>query len=195
MAIPVSSSLVHWNYFLTLEKDLELISRYIEFEEENFMCYSIELARLLMIASSEVEVVAKQLCKKINPDSKASKLKHCKKIIIESYPLIVSFQALIPKFGLNELTPWINWKESNGEPDWFAAYNKVKHHRDKLYKEANLKNVINSVAGLFILLLYFYKEKAENAELLPIPSFLRVKEDHFGGVIINENGMGFHYVF
>jgi len=31
MAINTSNSLDHWNYFLALEKDLENLSRYVEF--------------------------------------------------------------------------------------------------------------------------------------------------------------------
>jgi hypothetical protein len=34
----------HWNYFLALEKDLETVSRYIEFSRDNLNTYSIELA-------------------------------------------------------------------------------------------------------------------------------------------------------
>ena len=47
----------HWNYFLAIEKDLEHLSRYIEFSDANLGTYSIELTHLLLSASSEVDVV------------------------------------------------------------------------------------------------------------------------------------------
>jgi len=53
-------SLAHWNYFLALEKDIEVLSRYVEFTQKNFTCYSLEILRILFSAASEVDVVAKK---------------------------------------------------------------------------------------------------------------------------------------
>ena len=64
MTIATDSKKIHGNYFLALEHDLEVISRYIKFREENFDVFSIELARLLLASASEVDVIAKLLCKK-----------------------------------------------------------------------------------------------------------------------------------
>lgn len=52
-------ALVHNNYFLILVSDIERVARYIAYEESNFQTYSIESARLLLAASSEVDVVLK----------------------------------------------------------------------------------------------------------------------------------------
>jgi hypothetical protein len=35
---------------------------------------------------------------------------------------------------------------------WYQAYNKSKHDRHDQFKEANLKNLLNSVAGLLVVL-------------------------------------------
>lgn len=35
---------LHWNYFLALERDLETVSRYVEFTPDNYKIHSIELA-------------------------------------------------------------------------------------------------------------------------------------------------------
>ena len=48
-----------WNYFFCLEEDIIALSRWIDFSAENERVYSIELARLLMTAGAEVDVVAK----------------------------------------------------------------------------------------------------------------------------------------
>ena len=48
-----------WNYSFCLEEDIIALSRWIEFSAENERVYSIELARLLMTAGAEVDVVAK----------------------------------------------------------------------------------------------------------------------------------------
>ncbi len=56
---------VHWNYFIAMERNLEDISRYIEFHNDNFQTYSIELAHLFLAAASEVDVIAKLVCKQM----------------------------------------------------------------------------------------------------------------------------------
>lgn len=192
MVILTGPSLAHWNFFLALEKDLEGLSRYIEFAETNFACYSLEITRILFSAASEVDVVAKQLCVKINPTSSASNINQYRDEIRNAYPALPNFRVTIPRFGL-ELTPWSNWIDVTGIPDWWTAYNKVKHHRNTDYHRGNLKNCLNAVAGLFVVILYFYKEKAENAELIPIPSLFRVTEEHFDGTTFNEIEFGINY--
>ncbi len=44
----IDVSLSHWNYFLAVEEDLNGVSRYIEFDNNNYKTYSLELARILM---------------------------------------------------------------------------------------------------------------------------------------------------
>jgi hypothetical protein len=61
---------LHWNYFIALERDLEVISRYVEFCPQNFEVYSIEFAHLLFAAASEVDVIAKLLCRRLKPTAK-----------------------------------------------------------------------------------------------------------------------------
>lgn len=192
MVINTSNSLDHWNYFLALEKDLENLSRYVEFCRSNFKCHSLEMARILLAAASEVDIVAKQLCQKLNSGSTADNIHKYRNEIKTVYPNLPNFKVTIPRFGLN-LTPWSNWNQNSGVPLWWTAYNKVKHHRDTDFDKANLKNVLNTVSGLFVITLYFYKEKAENAELIPIQSLLRVREENFGGTTFNDVEFGINY--
>lgn len=58
--IQATAGKLHWNYFLALERDLELVTRYVEFSQQNFGVYSIEFAPPFFAASAEVDVVAKQ---------------------------------------------------------------------------------------------------------------------------------------
>ena len=58
-------------------------------------------------------------------------------------------------------------------PDWWRAYNKVKHERNSHFKEASLINTLNSTAGLFILLLLFHRKLAESGRLSPNPILFR----------------------
>jgi len=47
--------------------------------------------------------------------------------------------------------PFDQWKETN-ELFWYQAYNKSKHDRKIQFRQANLRNLVNSVAGLLVLL-------------------------------------------
>jgi len=142
----------HWNYFFCLEDDVRALSRWIEFSGENEAVYSIELARLLMTASAECDVVAKALCRAIDPNSRAANINAYRTCIVGAVPDIHTSRVQIPRFG-KTLRPWSYWRTDEHPPLWWMANNKVKHHRAEHFKDANLKNVLNSVAGLMVLLV------------------------------------------
>ena len=175
MVILPSKSEAHWNYFLAIEDDLERLSRFVEFDPKNFECFSIETSRILLASAAEVDIVCKLICRKLNPKSSAKSINKYRDEILAAYPVIPDFKVILIKYGL-ELTPWINWNDPNGVPVWWTAYNKIKHHRDTEYHRANLQNALNAVGGLFIMVLYLYKKKAEWAELFPHPKLLQVRE-------------------
>jgi hypothetical protein len=161
----------HWNYFLALDDDVVRLARYLEPTESNFSAHSLELARILFAAASEVDVVAKRLCSKIDSRSRAGNIMAYMTQIVAAYPDIAATEVLIPKFGM-KLTPWERWGKGES-PLWWVAYNKVKHHRHTHFSEANLKHALNAVAGLFTLLLYFYRDEAKRAQLSPDPALFR----------------------
>jgi hypothetical protein len=41
----------HWNYLLAIERDLD-----VEFDERNFDCFSIQIARVLLASGAETDV-------------------------------------------------------------------------------------------------------------------------------------------
>jgi hypothetical protein len=155
VAILVREPKVHWNYFLALESDVVRLARFIEFREDNFSTYSIEIARLIMAAAAEVDVVAKLVCKKLAPDSRPRNINGYASVILQAAdPKLPALTILIPRYGLT-LKPWISWTPEK-PPLWWTAYNKVKHHRDTGFKEANLGNALKTVSALFSLTIYHY---------------------------------------
>jgi hypothetical protein len=193
MTITISTSAIHWNYFLALESDLHTLSRYIEFVEPNFSCYSLEISRILFSAASEADVVAKQLCHNISPQSSAAKIHSYRNEIMAAYPGIAGFKVMIPRFGMDPFKPWENWGQPDGVPMWWTAYNKVKHHRNTEFHQANLKNAINAVGGLFLLTLHLYEEMAEKGDLKPNPSLYRVTDDRVKGLSLDDVEFGIRY--
>ncbi len=137
MTIKTSGSKLHWNYFLALERDMEAVSRFIEFDPANFDVFSIELARLLFAAASEVDVMAKLICRQVDPYSEASSINGYKTALVPAVPTILTTAVNVPRYGLS-LQPWENWQTPGDQshPDWWNAYNKVKHHRSTRFHRA-----------------------------------------------------------
>ncbi len=100
---------MHWNYFLSLEEDLHNLNRFVDFSEGNYSTFSLEMARILMAASAEVDVVLKQLCFNITGESSADKIGQYYPIITGRYSMFKNFPVTIPLYG-KELKPWTNWK-------------------------------------------------------------------------------------
>ena len=186
-----SKYFTHWNYFLAIERDLEKLSRFVEFSTDNWTTYSLEMARIILASASDIDVLLKALCKRVSPSAKAATINKYMDVINKTFPDIPMFEATLPRWGLN-LTPWSNWA-SNEVPVWWTANNKVKHHRDKQYHRANLHNTLNAVAALYVINLYFYKQEAESAELLPMPSLFRPSNEHFNGTTFNDVEFGINY--
>ena len=152
--IKATSGKLHWNYFLALEKDLDVASRYVEFCKANDKVFSIEFAHLLFAAASEVDVVAKLLCQQLAPNAPRNNINDYKAVLTSRLPDLVTAQVLVSRYGLI-LTPWDNWKGVTN-PLWWRSYNRVKHERDAHFTEATLKNAVNALGALLILIFHYY---------------------------------------
>lgn len=154
MTIEFRPTSTHWNYFLALESDLAKTSRYVEFAQSNLNTYSIEFAHILFAAASEVDVIAKLLCKRLRPNSACKNIDDYRKTLTEELPDLYDMKANITRYNLS-FSPWVNWKEGKN-PDWWRSYNDVKHERDKHFKDATLHHVLNAMGALLILTIVHY---------------------------------------
>ena len=162
MTIQVSDSKIHWNYFLALERDLDVVSRYVEFSNENFSTYSIELAHLLFAAASEVDVLAKLLCNLFDANSNRKNIDQYRELLMQKYPNLPDVEISIPRYGLT-FRPWLNWKNETN-PIWWKGYNNVKHKRNAYFHEATLKNTLNTMGALLIMTAHYYAQKLQPGE-------------------------------
>jgi hypothetical protein len=192
MTIRTTKADPHWNYFLAIERDLEALARYVEFHEDNFDCFSIEIARLLLAAAAEVDVVCRQICRQAEQSSKADSIHQYRSEIVRLYPKFSAYSVLIPRYEMT-LQPWEEWGKKDGVPVWWTAYNKVKHERAAEFRRASLENCLNAVAGLYIGLLHLHRVRAEQAELVPNPVMLRPDDSYFAGVSFMAAEGGFQY--
>lgn len=160
---------LHWNYFLALERDLDVVSRYVEFTPENFSVYSIELAHLLFAAASEVDVLAKLICEIVSPCSPRSNINDYRSTLVTAIPDLPNAEVIVLRYGL-VLTPWDSWSTSTN-PAWWRSHNDVKHERDTYFNQATLENALNAMSALLLFNYHYYSRK-----LAPSGEVLRPKD-------------------
>jgi hypothetical protein len=173
----------HWQYLCSLASDVENASRYVEISPDNFETFSIEFTRILLAIGSEVDVVAKVLSGEIDPSGKHKNIGDYRTTITEKYPNLHTMKILIVLYELI-LTPWDKWK-INKNSQWWEGYTNVKHHRHTHFKDANLKNTLNALAGLFVLVYYWRRFYGDVGQLdkLPWPGLLGIPDRLVGGTV------------
>lgn len=170
--------------YLSIQKTLQDIFDYIEPADQNKDVFSHELYALLLRACTEVEANFKSILvangmsgsdhfnmgnyKKIEESSKLSNYK-------VTFPF---WRKLDGNVSSLEMIPFESFQLGNS-PEWYVAYNNVKHNRDSKFENASLKNCMNAVAAVLVLLYSQF-----GAGCLAI----RAGSLGFGGFGLNEYG-------
>lgn len=136
---------LYWNYYLFIEKKFILTTDYVSLVRPNFETYSNEFVSLLMLIGSENEVVIKAYCG--YPGDKTKNMKNYKVDLIKKYPGLPNEEIKIYNSDI-VLKPFEDIERSMR---WWNAYNNVKHNRTSYLSSAKLVNVLNGLAGLFLL--------------------------------------------
>jgi hypothetical protein len=152
----------HWKYFLMLEKELIDALEYVELSEKNFNTFSNRFNKLLLSIGSEVDVTLKVLCKKFKAPQKESKIGNYRSVILKEKPGFPNIEIEILNF--RKIKPWESWREGKN-PSWWEDYNNLKHERDTYFEKGNLENVVLSLGGLYVVLLYLYESEVQSLSL------------------------------
>jgi hypothetical protein len=152
---------LYWKQYLMIEKEFRNSFLYVSFSIDNADAYSDFFAKVILEIGSEVDVVAKKLCKELNNTSRAENIMDYGKELIQVYPEI---ENVTIKCNAWLIKPWKDWNVAS--PIWWRIYNGVKHRRSDIetydgitqenYKFSTLKCVTNALAGLFLLENYLY---------------------------------------
>ena len=135
----------HWEKFKILETELSTVSRYINICENNLKTHSFELSALILRACTDVEIIRKRMTEKKDNGSAATRL-------FELYPDIRDAEVFLPLWSLT-FAPWKSLPDS--KPDWWNAYEEIKHDNSSSIPAGNLEYFLKSLSGLYILLLYY----------------------------------------
>lgn len=173
----------HWEYYLVLEKDFLGTERYVSFElgdnylynQElpmdlgNSLTFSNEYIKQYQAVCSEVDVIMKSICRELGSTSAIEMKNGYTTTILNNWSTIKQQKVKMKDI---ELQPFSNWEQSPNykSPDWWNPYNKVKHERIIHFKNANLKNILNALAGLFVLENYFVKFIGDRDNDMDVPN-------------------------
>lgn len=139
--------------FLLIQNDLQKLFEYIEPSDEGLTAFSYRIHELFMRTCIELEANLKAILSEntYKKNSKDFNMSDYKKINVTHH--LSSYKAMLPIWhGERKVfRPFASWAEKGSLP-WYNAYNASKHGRQKEFKQANLGNLLESVAALLILL-------------------------------------------
>src|SRR5204863_1694603 len=130
--------------------------------QHNFRTFSIEYAKLLLAIGSEVDVLCKIICEKMDGAAKRDNINDYQ-VCLTAHSKIATEEVLITRYDL-AFKPWDAWAYGKS-PSWWRSYNNVKHQRDTYFHEANLETCTNAIAGLFVAVIYCHKVERSAATL------------------------------
>lgn len=171
-----------------IQDDLRNIFEYIEPSPHCSGAYSYRTHALLMRTCIEIEANFKAILQEniftVSPETRLN-IGHFRKVD-ESHHLS-SFKIMLPIWNDSPLVlqPFDTWLQYRGipmppgvspAPTWYKAYNESKHDRQTEFKQANLKNLIDAVAALVIL----------------VSAQFRGEEFGAGGRVIAASGLDYH---
>ena len=149
-----------WDEYKFLEENFIEYLRYVPLSSEHFTVWSLNLGDLLIRTCSIIDSFFKSamFCSELNSvkkigwyrslDGKKINMGTHRDIFEDFYGLSSKKIFEIRKF--NAFIPFSKWN-SKKSPDWWDAYNLVKHDRFNCKKKATLEATINALSALFIL--------------------------------------------
>lgn len=170
----------YWESLALLVEDLRSSFRYVSPDSKHLAVYSLKYYELILRACTEFE----SLCKEKVSELKLSSKKVHDFNIRDYYKLEDYFQH---KPSVTEIIfvleksirfqPLSDWGKGHSL-SWYHDYNSVKHHRVSEFERANLKNALNSISALFIMI--------ELCNLCP-PSMLTVYREGNSAELVKGN--------
>ena len=178
----------YWDFYIELEERMSGSKKYVAFDADNLNAFSSNYLMLFQSVCSEIDVVGKEIATYFNPVFEKEKgTKPINRWWFEIQDCLHNLNREIVFSGSIHITPWegfrvvrvestrfvnekeinvvnFNLEKDNHTPEWWTAYNKVKHKRLKEedgginYKKANLRNLVNAFAALYMLEFDFMKE-------------------------------------
>ena len=157
---------IFWNIYKNIERELIEISNVIHMDDNQLSIYSPKITELLIRTVVEVEAISKELYFENGGDKENDNQlffdTDCidfleKKWLLSKKKVIVSDSNFYFNDENNRvLTPLKKAnKRGRSSSKWLIAYQAVKHNRNNSLLKGNLKNLIEALAGLYVLNIYY----------------------------------------
>lgn len=146
------SQLVHAYHIL--ESDFKKLFDYIELNENNKTTFSHRIYELILRTCTEFESNCKGILEDNNYTSRGN-LNITDYFKINKASKLNEYQVRLNVWSPNPLIiiPFNEWNTDTFTPlSWYQNYNNVKHNRNANFHMASLENLINCMAGLYVLL-------------------------------------------
>ena len=162
-----------WQVYKNLEREFLALADVIFINDKQQKVYSMKIADLLVRTVVEIEALAKELYLTNGgdatiPDEEMYFDTVCmayldnlwkldgKKVIVTSPLLYLEAEESRILTPLHKAR-----KRGTSSADWNRAYQAVKHNRVKSLEKGNVKNLLRSLAALYVLNLYYKDDKIE----------------------------------
>jgi hypothetical protein len=149
----VDPTSTYWESFKILYQDFEDSFRYVYPHPNHLDVYSLRYYELLLRACTEFESLCKQKVIEMKLSPKYPRDMNITDYYLLADPLKITNYAVGYHFEPAYFTVPLNqWKHGHKLP-WYQDYNEVKHNRVTEFKRANLRNVLDAVGALFLLIM------------------------------------------
>lgn len=187
--VNMSISKLNWNYYLALERDLSSTFNYVECCTDNYKTYSIEFEKIFLSICAEFDSVVKDFAVMNSTAKRPCNIKDAFDLLNGSNSL--DFSTLSVRLLLNQghqLRPLSDWSKGGYKKlGWWGSYTEIKHDRSSSYKNANLKNCLDSLASLYLVEIASLR-KAGIERLSPINNMFSVEDLLFCRPLPGQNG-------
>ena len=157
---------IYWSVYKNLERELNSLSESIHIDDKQLSVYSIKISELIIRCNVEIESIAKDLYfenggtkengKDLFYDTDCIKHLEDKWKLSKKVVNVSSANLYLEKEENRVLTPLHKaFKMGTSGSDWKKAYQALKHDRSGSLKKGNFKNLIRSMAALYLLNIYY----------------------------------------
>lgn len=143
--------------FEILKSDLQRLFEFIEPCVNNCSTFSLRTFELLLRACTEVESNCKQI---FRANGHSVDYMNIIRFADLNGPMKLSdYIVYCPAFEFPDFSPFeacSNSDRNQRSPLWYKAYNEAKHDRANSFSSANLKNVIEAIGAVYVILTAQY---------------------------------------
>ncbi len=165
----------YWEYYKDLERQFESFLGYVPYLSGNEKIYSFRLANLILSIGAHIDSALKEIVRYSEFSVKYPEMIKPKPSIIDYFPIseiydlprrTIIFKRLPKRECILPFREYVRQGNKLKTPFWWQVYNSIKHQFSENFKEANLENTRDSLAGAFLLNIFH------------VPAYVRLLEFH-----------------